>query len=275
MTAPTVRRIPGESGTWVFLFGDMVVFGVFFVTFMVERAKAPEVFDIARKTLHVGVGVTNTLVLLTSSLFVVIALGAIRSGMKSIATKALYAAIGCGLAFIGLKVFEYVALASAGHGPGANHLLKSVERLRHGVPPRPRDPRYRGHRGRRQTNPAIFSAFRTARAVALEIAYWALALSRCHCAGTSTSATSTSTPELVRGQRNWNRSSRWATRIGRRVRRCRLHHHQRDPLVVLTIVDGRRRGFAGPCCFGHQLLHQLRVRIRLLLRPSSASAGNS
>lgn len=121
MTAPTVRRTPGESGTWVFLFGDMVVFGVFFVTFMVERAKAPEVFDIARKTLHVGIGVTNTLVLLTSSLFVVIALGAIRSGMKSIATKALYAAIGCGLAFIGLKVFEYVALASAGHGPGANH----------------------------------------------------------------------------------------------------------------------------------------------------------
>ena len=121
MTAPTVRRIPGESGTWVFLFGDMVVFGVFFVTFMVERAKAPEVFDVARKTLHIGVGVTNTLVLLTSSLCVVMALGAIRSGMKSIATRALCAAIGCGLVFVALKVYEYVALASAGHGPGGNH----------------------------------------------------------------------------------------------------------------------------------------------------------
>ena len=121
MTAPTVRRVPGESGTWVFLFGDMVVFGVFFVTFLVERAKAPEVFDVARRTLHIGVGVTNTLVLLTSSLCVVIAMGAIRSGLKSIATKAFYAAIGCGLLFIGLKVFEYVALGSAGHGPGANN----------------------------------------------------------------------------------------------------------------------------------------------------------
>ena len=58
----------------MFLFGDMLVFGVFFVTFMVERAKAPEIFDVARKTLQVGVGVTNTLVLLTSSLFVVVAL---------------------------------------------------------------------------------------------------------------------------------------------------------------------------------------------------------
>ncbi|GFG54174.1 cytochrome c oxidase subunit III [Mycolicibacterium agri] len=121
MTAQTVRRIPGESGTWVFLFGDMVVFGVFFVTFMVERAKAPEVFDIARRTLHIGVGVTNTLVLLTSSLFVVAALGAIRSRMRPLAANALYAAFGCGLLFVGLKVFEYVALASAGHGPGANH----------------------------------------------------------------------------------------------------------------------------------------------------------
>ena len=48
------RRIPGESGTWVFLFGDMLVFGAFFVTFLVERAKEPDVFDAARTTLHLG-----------------------------------------------------------------------------------------------------------------------------------------------------------------------------------------------------------------------------
>ena len=97
---PSARRIPGESGTWVFLFGDMLVFGVFFVTFMVERAKAPELFDVARTSLHIGVGVTNTLVLLTSSLCVVVALGAIRAGAKSIATNAVYAAIACGLLFM-------------------------------------------------------------------------------------------------------------------------------------------------------------------------------
>lgn len=116
----SARRIPGESGTWVFLFGDMLVFGVFFVTFMVERAKAPELFDVARTSLHIGVGVANTLVLLTSSLCVVVALGAVRAGAKSIATNAVYAAIGCGLLFIGLKVFEYVTLATSAHGPGAN-----------------------------------------------------------------------------------------------------------------------------------------------------------
>ena len=115
------RRIPGESGTWVFLFGDMLVFGAFFVTSLVERAREPEVFDAARTTLHIGVGVLNTLVLLTSSLFVVLALAAIRTGATTLATRAVLAAIGCGLLFIALKVFEYVSLAEAGHGPGANY----------------------------------------------------------------------------------------------------------------------------------------------------------
>lgn len=114
------RRVPGEGGTWVFLFGDMLVFGAFFVTFLVERAKAPEAFDVARTTLHIGVGVLNTLVLLTSSLFVVLALGAMRTGARSVATGAVLAAIGCGVVFVSLKVFEYVSLGTAGHGPGGN-----------------------------------------------------------------------------------------------------------------------------------------------------------
>jgi nitric oxide reductase NorE protein len=115
------RRVPGERGTWVFLFGDMLVFAVFFATFMVERSKAPEVFDVARKTLHVNIGLVNTLVLLTSSLFVVAAMGAIRTGARSIAARALVISAGCGVLFVALKVTEYVLLANAGHGPGANH----------------------------------------------------------------------------------------------------------------------------------------------------------
>lgn len=115
------RRIPGEQGTWVFLFGDMLVFAVFFATFMVERSKAPDVFDAARKTLHVNIGLVNTLVLLTSSLFVVAAIGAIRTGQRAIAARALLISAGCGVVFVALKITEYVLLAGAGHGPGANH----------------------------------------------------------------------------------------------------------------------------------------------------------
>ncbi|CAM3907987.1 cytochrome c oxidase subunit 3 [Mycobacterium frederiksbergense] len=117
---PHQKRIPGESGTWVFLFGDMLVFGAFFVTFLVERAKAPEIFDAARTTLHIGVGVINTLVLLTSSLCVVLALNGMRAGQRRIATRATAAAMAFGVLFIALKVYEYISLGTAGHGPGAN-----------------------------------------------------------------------------------------------------------------------------------------------------------
>jgi nitric oxide reductase NorE protein len=117
----TVRRVPGENGTWVFLFGDMLVFGAFFAAFMVERAKAPGLFDASRKTLHTSVGLTNTLVLLTSSMCVVVALGALRSGIRHIARSAVLAAIMCGGIFVLLKVFEYHSLVIAGHGAGANH----------------------------------------------------------------------------------------------------------------------------------------------------------
>jgi nitric oxide reductase NorE protein len=120
-TGTLTRRVPGESGTWVFLFGDMLVFGTFFATFMVERAKAPQVFEVSRKTLHLGVGLANTLVLLTSSLCVVVALGALRSSARRIAALAVVAAIVCGGIFILLKVFEYHSLVTGGHGIGANH----------------------------------------------------------------------------------------------------------------------------------------------------------
>jgi nitric oxide reductase NorE protein len=120
-TFSPARRIPGESGTWVFLFGDMLVFAAFFAAFLVERAKAPEVFDVARRTLHLGVGLTNTLVLLTSSLCVVVALGALRSGARHLARSAVVTAMACGGIFIALKVFEYHSLVTAGHGLGANH----------------------------------------------------------------------------------------------------------------------------------------------------------
>jgi nitric oxide reductase NorE protein len=59
--------------------------------------------------------------LLSSSLCVVIALGAIRAHDRDVATSALAAAMSCGLIFEGLKAFEYISLASGGHGPGANH----------------------------------------------------------------------------------------------------------------------------------------------------------
>jgi nitric oxide reductase NorE protein len=113
------RTAPGEPGTWVFLMGDMLVFGIFFSTFMVERAKEPEQFDTARHTLHTGIGVTNTFVLLTSSFLVVIAIDALRSGKPTMTRVATAVAIGCGTVFVGLKAAEYALMLADHHGAGS------------------------------------------------------------------------------------------------------------------------------------------------------------
>jgi nitric oxide reductase NorE protein len=115
------RRIPGEEGTWVFLFGDMLVFGAFFATFMYQRGQAPELFDQSRQTLSITIGLINTLVLLTSSLFVVTAIRAIRSSERLAARLLLVGAIVCGLAFVGLKAVEYTAKVYQGHTPTQNN----------------------------------------------------------------------------------------------------------------------------------------------------------
>jgi len=116
----TLPHVPGEPGVWIFLFGDMVVFGVFFATFMYQRAQAPELFDASRHTLSIGIGLTNTLVLLTSSLFVVTAVRAIRLSQRGAAQLMLAGALVCALIFIGLKAIEYTAKVAAGHVPTEN-----------------------------------------------------------------------------------------------------------------------------------------------------------
>lgn len=113
-------RIPGEPGVWVFLFGDMLVFGAFFATFMYQRGQTPESFDASRRTLSIGIGLTNTLVLLTSSLFVVTAIRALRYSQPLVARWLLLGALGCGLMFVALKVVEYTAKVNEGHVPDQN-----------------------------------------------------------------------------------------------------------------------------------------------------------
>lgn len=146
-STPTVprpgRRVPGEGGIWIVLFGDMLVFGVFFVTFMYERVRAPEVFDQSLRMLSIGIGLTNTLILLTGSLFVITAIHAIRSSERRAAQWLLVGALACGLAFVGLKAVEYVAKVSQGHTANQNTFF-SLFLHPYWPAPVPRTDRHRG-----------------------------------------------------------------------------------------------------------------------------------
>jgi nitric oxide reductase NorE protein len=120
--APTgrVTHVPGEPALWGVLLGDILVFTILFVVFLLKRAGEPVVFAQSRATLNEDLAAANTLVLLTSSLLVVFALRAFRAGDRRTSPRLLLGAIGLGLTFIGIKAVEYAELLTHGHTPSVN-----------------------------------------------------------------------------------------------------------------------------------------------------------
>lgn len=109
-------RFPGEEGVWMFVLGDLAVFGLFFATYLAYRAADPAGYGAASASLSVTAGAFNTLMLLTSSWLVALAVLAARGGAAGRARRLLYAAIGFGLAFAAGKISEYAAKAGDGVG---------------------------------------------------------------------------------------------------------------------------------------------------------------
>lgn len=81
---------------------------------MVDRSKEPLLFEQSRAALNLDFGGINTLLLLTSSMLVVLAIDALKQS-RSQKTSMLFAlAMACGVAFMVSKVFEYKEKFNAG-----------------------------------------------------------------------------------------------------------------------------------------------------------------
>lgn len=117
---PPTAGLPAEAGLWLFVLGDMTVFGWFFLVFMWERRRDNDMFAQSSVALYQPIGVANTLVLLVSSLLVVLALHAHRVGRHSLVARYLGGAGLCAATFFGLKAIEYTIEIQAGHTPTEN-----------------------------------------------------------------------------------------------------------------------------------------------------------
>jgi nitric oxide reductase NorE protein len=101
------KHIPGETGIWVFVLGDMFIFGLFFVTFAYYRSVDLALFQQSQLELNQNWGALNTVLLLTSSWFVVIGMSAIRKNFRTMSRACLSLAWLCGFGFGVVKFFEY------------------------------------------------------------------------------------------------------------------------------------------------------------------------
>ncbi len=117
------RRIPGEVGVWLFVFGDMLIFAVLFGIFLYYRGLEPAVFAESQATLNQFYGALNVFVLLTSSWFVASAVEGLRRGDVRLARRLLLGALACGALFALIKILEYGEKMSAGLGVEANNFF--------------------------------------------------------------------------------------------------------------------------------------------------------
>ena len=106
--------LPGDPGVWMFITADVTLFCLFFYVFMSERFAAPALYEESRRQLSAAIGLANTLILLTSSLFVALAVEAARESARAEVKRYLSFAIAAGLGFAVLKLVEYALKISAG-----------------------------------------------------------------------------------------------------------------------------------------------------------------
>ncbi len=117
-----LRRLPGETGIWVFVAGDLGVFSIFFLLLLSQRSDERALFVASQRSLDQSIGGLNTFFMLTSSLFVALAVKSIRSGLPSArrAPRLIAAAAALGLGFVLVKAHEWSVLFSAGHTVSTN-----------------------------------------------------------------------------------------------------------------------------------------------------------
>ena len=111
-----------KLGMWLFLITEILLFSGLFLGYSWMRARYPQEFHHAGSEMNAVLGVTNTLVLLTSSLTMVLAIVAIQRGERRRAMLGVAATILLGAVFLVNKAFEWTAEIHHGNYPGSAHL---------------------------------------------------------------------------------------------------------------------------------------------------------
>lgn len=112
--APAAKRLPGYLVIWAFILAEMLIFAVLFVSYAFDRAKNAEMFNFYQQTLDRNAGAINTLLLVTASWFVVLAVQAAHRDDRRAASRNIALGFLCGAGFLAVKVFEYAAKFGAG-----------------------------------------------------------------------------------------------------------------------------------------------------------------
>ncbi|HIJ23964.1 MAG: cytochrome c oxidase subunit 3 family protein [Gammaproteobacteria bacterium] len=114
MTQTIKKILPGDFAIWIFIYAELLVFGIFFISYAVTRSNNIELFNESQLLLDRTAGMANTVVLITSSWFVVNAVHAIKAGKEALCARWLSGAILLGGLFVMIKLFEFYSKSVEG-----------------------------------------------------------------------------------------------------------------------------------------------------------------
>ena len=124
------QREASTLGMWCFLVTEVLFFGGLFAAYSIYRSWYPAAFAAASHEMVVWAGTTNTVVLITSSLTMALAVHAAQSGERRRLILFLIATMVLGGAFLGIKAFEYYTEFVEHHVPGFGFQFET-EHFRH------------------------------------------------------------------------------------------------------------------------------------------------
>ncbi len=110
LIAEQPKKLPGDLAMWFFILAELTVFALFFIGFAVTEQLNSEMFILGKAKLHALAGLVNTLALITSSLFVACAVGAIKVNKVSLSVRWLLTAQLFAVVYLVVKGWEYQSL---------------------------------------------------------------------------------------------------------------------------------------------------------------------
>jgi cytochrome c oxidase subunit 3 len=104
---PEQQHEAASLGMWLFLVTEVMFFGSLFVGLGAYRSQYPDEFEKASQHLNWIIGGSNTIILLVSSLFMVLAVHSAKHGRRRALLLYLILTALLGVVFLGLKGVEY------------------------------------------------------------------------------------------------------------------------------------------------------------------------
>ncbi len=118
---------PGDFAIWIVIYIELVTFGLMFIGYAFSRRADVALFNNSQLQLNQTAGFIDTLILITSSYFIVKAVNSVKNarGAKiqsanNLASKWLLAAILLGLMFLVNKLLEFSAVFAQGFSLSTN-----------------------------------------------------------------------------------------------------------------------------------------------------------